>query len=259
MKLKKIVEKIFPFLYSKKTYLAFGVEGSPTKYPLDKARYLRMASYIHEEYLSQKRTIKILDIGCSEGMMLLYAAHNGSKTEFHGIDILEERKQKALARGYRSVLLEDIRECRFDFPDGFFDVVICSHILEHLEDPGRLLDKLRPIVRDTGLLLVGVPVGLLPGVLWRQYVTPILNPINTREESLKRFGHVTFFTLPRLKMLLKKHGFRVDEARGDFLLRARRFFLENYKWWFDFNQLCGKIFPGVLGHVTVRAHKVPRA
>lgn len=253
MKLKNIIEKVFPFLYSSKTYLAFGVEESPTKYPLNKARYLLMASYIHEEYLKKQRPLRVLDIGCNEGMMILYCRKNNSKTEFYGIDILPEKKDKSMEQGYKSVLLQDIRECPFDYEDNFFDVVICSHILEHLEHPGKLLEKLKRIIRKEGLLIVGVPIGILPAILWRRHVTPLCSPVNKKEEALKRFGHVTFFTLPELKRLLRHHGFITEEARGDYFIRARRFFIENYKWWFDFNQWYGKIFPGVLGHVTVKS------
>jgi len=255
MKIKHVLEKIFPFLFSNKTYLGHGVEETPTRHPLNKARYLTMASYIHDEYLKNRRPVRVLDIGCSEGMMLLYCRHNNTKTEFYGIDILPERKDKAMERGYQSVLLQDIRECPFEYEEGFFDVVICSHILEHLEHPGEILEKLNRIIKPDGLLLVGVPIGLLAGILWRRHITPILNPVNSKKEALKRFGHVTFFTLPELKKLLKDHGFLTEEAQGDYFIRSRRFFIENYKWWFDFNQWYGKLFPGVLGHVTVKSRR----
>jgi SAM-dependent methyltransferase len=251
---KKLLQKLFPFLFSTKTYLAFGVEESPNKYPLNKARYLLAARFIKDEYLRQGRALKVLDIGCNEGMMILYAAKAGAETEFYGIDILPEKKKKALERGYKEVLLEDIRQCDFHkFEAGSFDVVICSHILEHIEDPGDVLDKVRKVTKKDGILIAGVPIGLLPGILWRRHITPLYNPRKQRGAALERFGHVSFFTLPELRRLLKKHGFHAEAARGDYFLRARKLFLENYKWWFDFNQLYGKIFPGLWGHVSVKA------
>lgn len=253
---KDILQKFFPFLFSSKTYLAFGVEESPNKYPLDRARYLASASYIHQEYLKCQRPVRILDIGCSEGMMILYCGRSGTKSDFFGIDILPERKEKALQRGYREVLLKDIREFDFKlFEEGYFDVVICSHILEHLERPGDILEKIRPVMKKNALLIIGVPIGFLPGILWRRHVTPLYNPRKRKEAALKRFGHVSFFSLPELKKLLSRHGFVAEEARGDYFLRARKFFLENYKWWFDFNQFYGRHFPGLWGHVTVKARR----
>lgn len=251
--LKKLLQKLFPFLFSTQTYLAFGVEESPNKYPLDKARYLTIASHIHDESVKQGRSLKVLDVGCNEGMMLLYCKRNQTPVEFYGMDILEKKLETCLARGYHSVALQDIRNFPYSYPDHFFDVVICSHILEHLEQPGEVLHELNRIMKKGGILLVGVPIGLLPGILYRRHITPIFSPRHGKEESLRRFGHVTFFTLPDLRNLLKRYHFQVEDARADFFLRARKFFLENYKWWFDFNQWYGKLFPGVAGHVSVKA------
>jgi SAM-dependent methyltransferase len=254
---KNTLKKWFPALFSSGTHLAFGVEESPNKYPLDKSRYLNLASYLHEEYLKRGRPLRILDIGCNEGMMLLYCNHNKTPVEFYGVDILEEKKQKSLARGYKAVLLKDIRECDFAEHKGFFDAVICSHILEHLEDPGKFLEAVKPAMAPESLLLVGVPIGLLPGILWRRHITPLYSPRHRKEAALKRFGHVSFFSLPELKKLLKQHGFIPETIRGDYLLRARGFFLEDHKWWFNFNQWWGRIFPGVIGAVTLKTRLRP--
>ncbi len=251
--IKEIFQKLTPFLFSSQTYLAYGVEPSPTKFPLDKARYLTQASYVHEEYLKRNRKIKVLDIGCNEGMMILYCRKNKIEADFYGIDILQEKLDIAMKRGYQSTSLQDVTSLPFSYEDGLFDVVICSHILEHLEEPGKILEELNRVMRDGGLLIAAVPIGLLPGILWRQYVTPLYDASKRKSAVLRRFGHVNFFTLPRLKSLLKRHHFTVEEARGDFLIRCRKFFLENYKWWYDFNQWYGKLFPGILGHVNVKA------
>jgi len=253
--LKKVLEKYCPFLFSSKTYLAFGVEESPNKYPLNKARYVLMASYIHDEYLRRKRPIKVLDIGCHEGMMILYCRKNNSEVEFHGMDIRKERLDKALEKGYNSAILQDIRNRPLPYKDDFFDAAICSHIFEHLERPGEVLEELNRVMKKNGILLVGVPIGFLPAILWRRYITPLHDRTRRPEECSKRFGHMTFFTLPALKKLLKDHGFLTEVARGDFFIRSRKLFLENYKWWCEFNQWYGRLFPGILGHVTVRSRK----
>lgn len=255
MDFKKTLKKIFPNLFSSRTHLAYGVEESPNKYPLDKVRYVMIAELLHQEYLRRGKPIRVLDIGCSEGMMILYSRKNDTQAEFYGIDILEERKKKAIERGYKDVWLEDIRECDFGKYRDRFDAVICSHILEHLERPGDLLQKLNSVMSEDGLLIIGTPIGLLPGVLWRKYISPLCRPWYEREAVLKRFGHVSFFTLSALKKLLLKSGFRAEECRGEYLIRARGFFLEDCKWWFDFNQWYGRLFPGVLGYVVVKARK----
>jgi len=250
---KKILQKLFPFLFSKTTHLAYGVEESPNKYPLDKARYPLMASYIHEESLKHEAPLRILDIGCRDGNMSLYCNHNGSNVEFHGMDITQKDLEMAIDRGYKSGFQHDIRNHPFPYKDDYFDAVICSHILEHLESPGETLEELNRVMKNESLLIVGVPIGLLPGILWRRHITPLYNARKRKKEALRRFEHVSFFSLTELKKLLKKYGFRTEEARGNYVIRARKFFLEDQKWWYDFNQWWGKVFPGVLGHVTLKA------
>jgi len=252
---KKILQKLFPFLFSSTTHIAYGVEESPNKYPLDKARYPLMAEYIHEESLKHGRPLRILDIGCRDGNMMLYCEQNKSNVEFHGMDITEKDLETAKRRGYKTGHRHDIRNRPFPYEDNFFDAVICSHILEHLEHPEEVLDELHRIMKKEGMLIVGVPIGLLPGILWRRHITPLYNPRKRKAEALRRFEHVSFFSLPELKRLLAKYGFRTDEARGNYCIRARKFFLEDQKWWYDFNQWWGKVFPGVLGHVTLKTHR----
>lgn len=253
MKPNNFFRKFLPFLYSHSTYTAFGVEESPTKFPLSKSRFLRIASYIHEEYLKRGRPIRILDIGCNDGTISLYCQRLKTPVEFFGIDILPEKREACLKRGYRSVALEDIRNCPFDYPENFFNIVICSHILEHLEEPAALLKKLNKILQKDGLLLASVPAGPRICILWRQYVTPLYNRLSRHEECRKRFGHVSFFTLADVKKLFSDNAFKTEAICGDYFIRARGFFLENYQWWFDFNQWCGKVIPSLCGQVTLKS------
>lgn len=48
------------------------------------------------------------------------------------------------------------------YPDGAFDLILCSHVLEHVPDDGRAIRELRRVLTSAGrlLLLVPLPVGL---------------------------------------------------------------------------------------------------
>ncbi len=218
---RKIIETLFPFIFSRKTYLAYGVEPSSTRYPLERARFPLMASYIHAEYQKLNRPVRVLDIGCSEGFNLKYCRVNGTKTEHYGVDVLEDRLAKSLEAGYQSVLKHDIRILPLPYEAGFFDVAVCSHILEHLEFPERLLGELKRVLKPDGLLIIGFPTAVLPGILWRRYVAPLYDPRKSKENALRNFQHVTFLTLGGWKRLTEKCGFFVENARGDFFFRSR--------------------------------------
>lgn len=251
--LKRMLKNLFPFLFSSKTYLAYGVEEGPNRYPLYAARNPLMAAYIHQEASTHSHPIRVLDVGCRDGSLLLYCRHNHSSVEFHGMDHARSNLKTALGRGYHSGLAYDIRDRPFPYKNNCFDAVICSHVLEHLERPGSVLDELHRIMKKGGLLVVGTPTDPLPLLLWRRHIIPIYDPKRGKQEAGKIFGHVSFFSLRELKRLLTSHGFVPEDARGNYFIRSRGLFLENYKWWYELNQCWGRVFPGLGGHVTVKA------
>lgn len=86
-----------------------------------------------------------------------------------------------------------------------FDVVVVGDVLEHLLDPGAVLDRLRPLVGKDGRLLVSLPnvanltvrLSLLAG---RFEYTP---------RGILDETHVRFFTRKSGRRLLESHGFTI--------------------------------------------------
>jgi SAM-dependent methyltransferase len=79
---------------------------------------------------------------------------------------------------------------------GLFDVVICSHVLEHVGDPARLLSNLRTIIRPGGVLYVEVPQEIWAGI--RIDADPVT--------------HVNFFSRCSLARLLARQGYEALES-----------------------------------------------
>jgi 2-polyprenyl-3-methyl-5-hydroxy-6-metoxy-1,4-benzoquinol methylase len=95
---------------------------------------------------------RILDVGCGRGVLLTTLAEHGYET--HGVEVSE-----AAARGAdpRANIRIASRLAEARYPDGFFDLVILWHVLEHLRNPRETLDEIRRIVRPGGRLVVSVP------------------------------------------------------------------------------------------------------
>ncbi len=95
----------------------------------------------------------ILDVGCGEGFILerLYRANIGEKNI--GIDFLE----KAVEIGKKERPHLDLRVgdiYKIPFKDNSFDLVICSEVLEHLQDPKKALSELHRVTKKYIILSV---------------------------------------------------------------------------------------------------------
>lgn len=95
-------------------------------------------------------TSRILDIGCGNGMWLRRLQAIGF-TDLTGADpYLTEPVEE---RGLRIVSAE------IDEIEGVFDLVICSHALEHMADPEEALIGMRRLLDEDGVAMVRIPLG----------------------------------------------------------------------------------------------------
>jgi SAM-dependent methyltransferase len=94
----------------------------------------------------------LLDVGCGVGDSLVQARAEGWQSM--GIEISEEAAAVARARGFE-VIVGDATTV--SYPMHKFDVVRCWHTLEHVADPGALLDRLRDAVSDAGVISLVLP------------------------------------------------------------------------------------------------------
>ncbi len=231
--------------------LAFGAELSSCRYRLTLARYASIAEFLKRELASTQRELRLLDVACGQGRLILYGPFPGMK--FYGTDVSCSSLATAVEHGYENVVEANVAH-PLPFPDQSFDVIVCSHILEHLPQPQGLVSEAYRLLRPGGLLVVGVPICLWWTRLLRIHLLPLMLPSKRPEVLAARFGHVQFFTLPSLKQLLRQ--FLVEDIRGFRFLSAGRYLpLENWRWYFRFNSIWGKMCPRLTSEVNVIARK----
>jgi 2-polyprenyl-3-methyl-5-hydroxy-6-metoxy-1,4-benzoquinol methylase len=132
----------------------YGEEGRRFHGPLEKIVQWfrnRLADKISKH---TKGPGKVLEIGSGRGTLLAELAKRGwgaYGTEFS--DTLAEASTNSL--GVTVYTAPDLRDCNFE--DGFFDVIICYHVLEHMPNPAESLKEMERIISPNGLLLTAVP------------------------------------------------------------------------------------------------------
>lgn len=140
----------------------------------------------------------LLDVGCGAGHYLFGMRARG--WQVHGSEL-----SKAGAEAGRSVGL-DIRDgelMQAEFPERMFDFVRANHSLEHMPNPRQVLLEMHRLLKDDGVLVIGVPNidGLLArvfGEYWWNFGVPV---------------HTYNFNPENLALLLKQCGFKVEKIR----------------------------------------------
>jgi 2-polyprenyl-3-methyl-5-hydroxy-6-metoxy-1,4-benzoquinol methylase len=163
--------------------------------------------------------IRVLDFGCGNGEFLAICGAFGLDPV--GVDRSAARREHASGLP----VYADLAAARAHGP---FDVVTLFEVLEHLDDPGTLLQELRAVMADGSLLVVETPdcTGV-DAIRSRQDYVKIhpLDHINAFDpHSLRRFVESTGFVLEPRPFALAAAGLRVAARRvaGALLRRGNR-------------------------------------
>lgn len=111
------------------------------------------------------------------------------------------------------VLTGDVEQIEFDFPPGHFDLIIASHVLEHVKDPWSVTRRLGALLGSQGQL-----IGSLPNVRNATISLPLLlvGQWQYKQEGILDWTHTKLFTKSTVQELLVSSGFRVEKIEPEF-------------------------------------------
>ena len=140
--------------------------------------------------------MSIFELGCGQGSLAAWVKNTLGKVTYHG---LEPSPHALLAEAGMEKVWRNGEE--FDEHAGVYDLIIASHVLEHIPDVQRVLEGLLEHLSETGYIFLEVPNGSGHPRLSRD-----TNP-----------GHLHFFTIHSLTLLLARHNLNVTAiASGAF-------------------------------------------
>lgn len=117
--------------------------------------YVRMRFAANHKMIQDKLVpgARVLDIGCYTGDILDYLPDH---IHYIGVDSIAEALEVARKRGADETHVVDLE--RGDLPTlEAVDVVLACELLEHLRDPARLLEQVKPLLKPDGRVLVSLP------------------------------------------------------------------------------------------------------
>lgn len=147
---------------------------------------------------------KILDIGCGVGTIDFYLASKGA--EVLGVDISENGIKMANKNASNLNLKSNTKFKVMNFPnkvpEGKFDIIICSEILEHLTDDDLAVKKIKTLLNKNGIIIAS---------------SPSENSLLYRMGMLKKFdkevGHLRRYSEKSYKELFTSAGFKVVKTK----------------------------------------------
>ena len=151
---------------------------------------------------------RALDCGCGAGANARLLRERGFAVT--GITMSPGERERAALHCER-VLLADLEQALPVELGSGYDLVVLSHVLEHLRRPDRLLEAVKARLRPGGTLLVALPNPLFYAIRLRV----LIGRCDYEPDGILDETHLRFYSFESAARLLERAGFRVLDARAD--------------------------------------------
>lgn len=166
-------------------------------------------------YVAQRNALrgaKVLDVGCGGGILSESLAAAGA--EVTGIDLAPRVLDVARLHLHESALHVDYREISVEAlatqAPGAFDAITCMEMLEHVPDPGSVIDACAQLLKPGGRLFLSTlnrtPFAFGAAILGAEYALKLL-PRGTHH-------YAQFIRPAELAAALRKSGLELEDVSG---------------------------------------------
>ena len=162
------------------------------EYTKDEALFRNIFLKRYQNIIKYKDKETILDIGASTGTMLSIFKDAG--WDVWGVEPSETAVKVAKKRGIKMSqgFFENVK-----LPPNHFDVVLMNHTFEHVEDPLKVLKKIKRVLKKDGIVYIDVPNfdswdAQVKGANWG-YLMPSEHTFHYTSETLRKLMEKTGF------------------------------------------------------------------
>jgi 2-polyprenyl-6-hydroxyphenyl methylase/3-demethylubiquinone-9 3-methyltransferase len=154
----------------------------------------------------------VLDVGCGAGLLSEAMAKSGAQVLALDLapELIEVAKIHLLESGLQvDYRLQSVEAIALEMP-GAFDAVTCMELLEHVPDPGSVLQACASLLKPGGKLFVSTlnrtPLAFAAAIVGAEYLTRLV-PKGTHE-------YRSFIRPSELAGWLRDAGLRLDDLSG---------------------------------------------
>ena len=152
---------------------------------------------------------RVLEIGCGPGSITKILAEQGG-CKVTGLE-LDPEAIKKVAQYCVKVMQADLNSSEWPqlLKNDKFDVVVAADVLEHLYDPWKSLQRMVPLINDSGYIVIS-----LPHVGHAAVASCLINgDFDYRDWGLLDRTHIRFFGLKNIEDLFAQANLKIIEAR----------------------------------------------
>ena len=172
---------------------------------MDNTYYQNTRPEVYE--LVPKSAKRVLEIGCAAGCFRL---NFPEQVEYWGVEPVRAAAEQARQKNIK-VLCGTYDDVCSQIPDGYFDVIVCNDVIEHVLFPEAFLVSLKGKLATNGVL-----VGSIPNVrFWGNLINMLIRRDWKYEESgVLDKTHLRFFTGKSFRRLMNKVGYKLELMKG---------------------------------------------
>lgn len=152
--------------------------------------------------ITNEGKIKILDVGCASGWFLNEIIKQKPRSKGYGIDIYKEGINYGKKK-YPKLILKKANAEKIPFPANTFDIVICTEVLEHVENPSKVLKEIKRVLNKKGIAVIELDSGSIlfsiAWFTWKKFNGKVWND-----------SHLHSFTVKKLENKINKSGLKVE-------------------------------------------------
>lgn len=108
------------------------------------------------KFLDRNRPLEILEIGTGSGFFLDFASDNFPNSRFTGLEYDERLLHETQQRAPKARLHQGNAE-NFSLGLNQYDLIVSFQVIEHLYNPGSMLDNVKAHLKPGGIFLVTTP------------------------------------------------------------------------------------------------------
>jgi SAM-dependent methyltransferase len=157
---------------------------------------------------------RVLDIGCYCGATGELVKKRWPAAHVVGVEPLAEAAALAAPRIDRVInsTLENVDFEHAGIAEKSIDAIILADVLEHIYNPWRALQRLRPLLSDDGVILASIPNVRNLGLIYNL----ISGNWTYQGGGLLDITHIRFFTLNEMRRMFEETGFTIEHIARNF-------------------------------------------